>query len=91
MAILVDTAGIPHRGRIWYHLVSDTDIEELHRFARRLGLKREWFQTDGDLPHYDIVETKRALAVKLGARSVAPREVLQAAKVLAKELVPVYT
>lgn len=91
MAILVDTVGIPNRGRVWYHMVSDTDIDELHRFARKIGLRREWFQDDGGLPHYDIVGTKRALAVKLGARSAAPREVLHAAKITSKELMPVYT
>lgn len=48
----------------WCHLFADkADCEELHAFARRLGLKREWFQKD----HYDIVPTKRALAIRLGA------------------------
>lgn len=47
------------------HLIADTN-EELHDFASKLGLKRAWFQTDGD-PHYDLVASKRAAAVRLGA------------------------
>lgn len=35
------------------HLVSDSDIIELHRFALRVGLKPEWFQGHR-IPHYDI-------------------------------------
>jgi len=38
------------------HLIAD-DVEELHLFASRIGLKRNWFQ-QGDgiskLPHYDF-------------------------------------
>lgn len=37
-------------GHLWCHLFSDSaDCEELHAFARLLGMKREWFQRD----HYD--------------------------------------
>lgn len=44
------------------HLIADTE-EELHAFAAKLGLKREWWQGD----HYDIAKGVRAEAVKLGA------------------------
>lgn len=48
----------------WCHLFADkADCPELHAFAQRLGLKRDWFQGD----HYDIVPTKRAMAIRLGA------------------------
>lgn len=53
-----------HHNDQWCHLFADkTDCPELHAFAQRLGLKREWFQKD----HYDIVPTKRAKAIQLGA------------------------
>ncbi len=59
-----------HRGRygrmIMCHMMSDTSIAELHEFAARLGLKREWFQTKS-APHYDVCLSKRAEAIKLGA------------------------
>ena len=46
------------------HLLADTP-EELHTFAARLDLKREWFQL-GSLPHYDLTPNKRVQAVLLG-------------------------
>lgn len=48
------------------HLIADTN-EELHEFARRLGLKRSWFQAKASGPHYDLTAGKRSLAVRLGA------------------------
>lgn len=59
----------------WSHLVSDESIEELHAFARRLGLLRSWFQ-DKRVPHYDVTAGKRVLAVRLGAREVTARELV---------------
>lgn len=55
--------------RAWCHMVSDTSVTELHEFAARIGLKRAWFQED----HYDLVATKRLLALQLGAQPVASR------------------
>ncbi len=49
------------------HLTTDGDVEELHAFAEKLGLKRSWFQ-DGRHPHYDIVGKKRWKALCLGAQ-----------------------
>lgn len=54
------------------HLTSDADsLDELHEFAARLGLKREWFQDHFIAPHYDLSPAKHALALKLGAKYVA--------------------
>jgi Protein of unknown function (DUF4031) len=51
----------------WCHLFADkADCPELHEFAKRLGLQREWFQGD----HYDIIPTKRAQAIRKGAIEV---------------------
>ena len=50
---------------IMCHMLSD-NIEELHEFASKLGLKRSWFQ-NGSAPHYDLSKEKRAQALKLGA------------------------
>lgn len=52
------------------HLACDGDLEELHQFARQIGLKREWFQDRPNLPHYDLMPTRRAAAVKAGAVEV---------------------
>ena len=70
MTIYVDAAIHPWRGRMWCHLFTDSeDIEELHAFARRLGLRRHWFQQPprASWCHYDITESKRGQAIKLGA------------------------
>jgi hypothetical protein len=51
------------------HLQADSS-EELHEFAARLGLKREWFQSRPgrpELDHYDLTRGKREQALRLGA------------------------
>ena len=66
------------RGRLsgqWCHMTTDTgDLDELHAFAARLGLRRAWFQDVRSAPHYDLRPTKRALAVTLGAKEITWRE-----------------
>jgi hypothetical protein len=62
----------------WCHLTADTE-EELHAFAAKLGLRRSWFQKKSDRDyrwHYDIVPSKRAQAVRLGAREIDRRGLL---------------
>jgi len=53
------------------HLQADT-AEELHAFAARMGLRREWFQSTPGRPekdHYDLTAAGRELAIRLGALS----------------------
>jgi hypothetical protein len=73
MAILVDPAIWPWRDRRWAHLVSDRSLEELHRFADGLGLRRAWFQGD----HYDIPSEVRAEAIRRGAQPVSSAELVR--------------
>jgi Protein of unknown function (DUF4031) len=54
------------------HLFAD-DLNELHDFARRMGLQRSWFQPDPRLPHYDLTPRARARALAAGAQSVSRR------------------
>ena len=72
MAVLVDPAVWPWRGRRWAHLVSDVSYDELHEFAERLGVPRGAFQGD----HYDVPTELRERAVALGAEPVPARELL---------------
>lgn len=60
------------------HMVAD-NIAELHTFARRLGLRREWYQPKS-YPHYDISPAMRNLAVHLGAQEVDRFTMLRVAK-----------
>lgn len=77
-------------GKRWCHMTADTE-QELHDFAARLGLKRAWYQIGGRrvwhwyLSHYDLVPSKRALAVKLGAEEGSLRAM---AERFAAELAP---
>ncbi len=36
------------------HMMTDDAISELHYTARRLRIKREWFQDHHRHPHYDV-------------------------------------
>lgn len=55
-------------GNSWSHLWSDSEIEELHIFAEKIGLKRKYFQNKTFFPHYDVIPKKRELALKYGAQ-----------------------
>lgn len=73
MTILVDVARWPWRETLWCHLVSDSNFEELHTFAARLGCRRVGFQGD----HYDIDIGARAVAVECGAQEHDSRELVR--------------
>jgi len=64
-------------GHRWCHMWADT-LEELHAMARRIGMKRAWFQDHASLPHYDLTPSRRAKAVSSGAKEVGLREMMQA-------------
>jgi len=55
------------------HLTTDGDIDELHRFAKSIGVLRRWFQSHPLHPHYDLTERKREQAIALGAVFVPSR------------------
>lgn len=62
----------------WCHLTGDTE-KELHAFAKRLGLRRSWFQKKGPDDyrwHYDITPPKRAQAVRMGAVEIDRHDVV---------------
>lgn len=73
MAVYVDNAIFPWRGRRWAHLLAD-DLDELHAFAARLGIPRRKFQDRRSGAHYDIDEAMRMLALQLGAVAVSRTE-----------------
>lgn len=58
------------------HLRADTR-EELHAFARRIGLKRAWYQDRPRLWHYDLTTArKRGRALATGAVPVSSRQIV---------------
>ncbi|WP_169978523.1 MULTISPECIES: DUF4031 domain-containing protein [unclassified Microbispora] len=74
MAVLIDRPNWPGpRGLLWSHLVSDSSLEELHDFARLLGVPVRAFDRD----HYDVPETVYDRAVVLGAEPVGSQELVR--------------
>lgn len=60
------------------HLVADS-LDELHEFADKIGLKREWFQDHPSHPHYDIFGAKVRLSLESGALRVGMRDIAKLA------------
>ncbi|HYP73543.1 MAG TPA: DUF4031 domain-containing protein [Microbacterium sp.] len=73
MAILIDDARWPAHGRLWAHLVSDSDLGELHAFADANGIPRRGF----DLDHYDVPEDALPRLIAAGAEHVSGRELVR--------------
>lgn len=76
MAVYVDELVWEWRGRMWCHLLAD-GAEELHAFARRLGLPSSSFHSRPGRPwrdHYDVPESVRPRAIALGAREISFHE-----------------
>lgn len=74
MAVYVDP--LMNHGWVMYgkqtpscHLLADTE-EELHEIARKIGLKRRWFQGNASTPHYDLVPKRRLAAIAFGAKEL---------------------
>ncbi|GGO76752.1 DUF4031 domain-containing protein [Nocardioides deserti] len=70
--ILVDPPNAPGHGRLWSHLASDASFEELHAFARELGIPERGFDRD----HYDVPAEWYETVVASGAAPVSSRELV---------------
>lgn len=73
MAIMIDPPAVPSRGRLWSHVASDTSYDELHAFARELGIPERGFDRD----HYDVPAEFYDEVVALGAEPVTSRELVR--------------
>ena len=72
MTVLIDTPLWPKHGTVWSHLVSDSSIDELHAFARRMDVPPRAFVLD----HYDVPIERYDDLVAAGAEAVSPRELI---------------
>jgi hypothetical protein len=56
-------------GTRWCHLwaADGGSIAELHSIAVKIGLRKAYFQNRAGFPHYDLVPSKRRLALSAGA------------------------
>ena len=77
MAVYVDRPMWFWAGRKWCHLIAD-DVDELHRFAAKLGLTIHSYQGPPKTaaPHYDITGLERSRALRLGAVSASRQEIV---------------
>ena len=73
MTVLVDDPLWPAHGRLWAHLVSDADLDELHAFARSQDVPARAF----DLDHYDVPEEMIPRLVAAGAHPVSGKELVR--------------
>ena len=73
MALLIDPPLWPRHGRVWGHLVSDTSLDELHAFARSLGIPERGF----DLDHYDVPEDMHEQLIAAGAQLIDGRDLVR--------------
>jgi hypothetical protein len=69
MALMIDPPAVPWRGRMWSHLASDTSYDELHAFARELGIPERGFDRD----HYDVPAEYYETVLGLGVEAVSSR------------------
>lgn len=67
--ILIDPPLVEWRGKQWSHLASDTSYDELHAFARELGIPERGFDRD----HYDVPSEWYDDVVARGAVEVSSR------------------
>ncbi len=71
--IFVDQPLWRWHGDRWAHLISDSDLAELHDFAETIGKRRVGFQGD----HYDVRISERERALAAGAQEIDAREVVR--------------
>ena len=72
MTVIVDPPETPGHGRLWSHLASDHSFEELHAFARSVGVPARGFDRD----HYDVPAELYETVLAAGARPVRSRELV---------------
>jgi hypothetical protein len=72
VSLLIDPPIWPAHGRVWSHLVSDESFDELHAFAREVGLPERGFHRD----HYDVPAELYDQVVDAGAVAVSSRDLV---------------
>jgi len=73
MTLMIDPPAVPSRGRLWSHLASDESYDELHAFARELGIPARGFDRD----HYDVPAEWYDEVLARGVQPVSSRELVR--------------
>jgi hypothetical protein len=70
MSVYVDAAFYSYGRMVMCHMLADS-TDELLSMADRIGVQRKWLQHPGRHDeHFDICKSKRAMAVKYGAKEI---------------------
>lgn len=76
MSVYVDDMKAKLGRLVMCHMIADT-TEELLAMADRIGVQRRWIQKAGTRhEHFDVCQSKRALAVAAGAKEISMRELV---------------
>jgi hypothetical protein len=73
MTVLMDPPYWPNHGTVWGHLVSDSNLDELHRIARAAGIPERGFDHD----HYDVPAHLYPRLRELGVVEVSSHELVR--------------
>jgi len=73
MTVIIDPTNAAGHGRLWSHLASDSSFDELHAFARTVGVPERGFDRD----HYDVPSEWYDRVVEAGALPVSSRELVR--------------
>jgi hypothetical protein len=71
--IYIDPPNAAGHGRLWSHLASDVSYDELHAFARVIGIPERGFDRD----HYDVPAEWYDQVVAAGATAISSRELVR--------------
>lgn len=66
MSVYVDKSRNGFGRMVMCHLIADTPAE-LRAMALKIGLNLRWFQARASTPHFDISQSKKAMAIAAGA------------------------
>lgn len=68
------------------HLISDISVEDLHKEALKLGIKRCWYHRGKSqkFPHYDIPKMKRTTFFNdhPQVKQVSPRDIVKICQII---------
>lgn len=84
MAVYVDPAVFQKsvKGRKQYcHMTADT-LQELHEFAKSIGVKPHFFHKSATYLHYDLNSLQRDAAINAGAIAISSKELVIKSKEL---------
>lgn len=74
MSVYVDDMAAGYGRMVMSHMIADT-TEELLAMADLIGVQRKWLQHAGThREHFDLCQSKRALAIKAGAIPITMRD-----------------